>query len=162
MAEEILEQQQEQGMEQTYLDTIQEMKKNTVSREAYDKQLEENRRLLNALVEGSTLDKPAEPEQKRSAADIRAELFGGKDHSNLRYAELALELRDAVIAEGGIDPFVPQGKKIKATREDHESADFVADGLRHCIEYARGDSEVFTNELQRITDDVVISRRGYR
>lgn len=159
MAEE-MNNQQEQGMEQDYLDTIQDLKKNTVSREVYDKQIEENRKLLNALVSGAPL-KPEKAVEMRSADEVRKELFG-KDHTNLRYAELSLELRDAVMAEGGEDPFVPQGKKIKATREDRETADMVAAGLRHCIEYANGDSAVFTNELQRITDDVVISRRGYR
>lgn len=149
------------GMEEDYLNTIQEMKKNTVSREAYDKMRDENKRLLETIVSGRQIENPEPQPQRRSVEEIRNELFGGRDHSNLRYAELSLELRDAVLAEGGIDTFVPRGKKIKATPEDYESAERVAAGLRHCIEYAQGDSEIFTNELQRITDDVVI-RRNYR
>ena len=59
---------------------------------------------------------PASAEQKvRTASEIREELF--KDDSNLnnlQIAKLSLELRDAVLREGGEDPFVPQGNKIVA------------------------------------------------
>lgn len=158
MAEEIIEQGTEQ--EPNYIEQIEQLRANSVSKEKYNKLVAEHNKAMNALINGGQLEQ--KPVEKRSAEEVRKELFNGDNLSNLRYAELALELRDAVIAEGGIDPFVPQGKKIKATREDYESAEMVADGLRRCIEYADGDSEVFTNELQRITDDVVINRRGYR
>lgn len=158
MAEEIIEQGTEQ--EPDYIEQIEQLRANSVSKEKYNKLVAEHNKAMNALINGGQLEQ--KPVEKRSAEEVRKELFNGEQHSNLHYAELALELRDAVIAEGGIDPFVPQGKKIKATREDYESAEMVADGLRRCIEYADGDSEVFTNELQRITDDVVINRRGYR
>ena len=144
------------GMEQDYLDTIQKMKETTVSREAYDKQLEENRKLLNALVSGENINAMTQEEAKKpTAQELRNKLFN-EQHTNVEYAKLALELRNAVIEEGGEDPFVPQGRKISATREDYELAEKVAQGLNHCIEYADGDSEVFTNELQRITKDTVI------
>ena len=158
MAEEILDQGTPQ--EPDYIEQIEQLRANSVSKAEYDRLKAEHNRAMNALINGGQLEQ--KPIEKRSAEEVRKELFGGEQLSNLRYAELALELRDAVIAEGGIDPFVPQGKKIKATREDYESAEMVADGLRRCIEYADGNSEIFTSELQRITDDVVINRRGYR
>lgn len=158
MAEEILDTGVPQ--EPDYIEQIEQLRANSVPKEKYDKLAAEHNRAMNALINGGQLEQKTV--EKRSAEEVRKELFGGAQHSNLRYAELSLELRDAVIAEGGIDPFVPQGHKIKATREDYECADMYAEALQHCIDFAQGDSAVFTNELQRITDDVVIPRRGYR
>ena len=149
------------GLETNYLEVIQELKQTTVPREQYNKQLEENRKLLNAIVNGENIPNATEETDKPNAADLRKKLFN-ETHSNLEYVETALALRDAVIAEGGEDPFVPQGRKISATREDYALAEKVAQGFKHCIEYANGDSAVFTNELQRITKDTVIPKKVTR
>ena len=45
------------------------------------------------------------------------------------------------------------------SRSDYEAAERVATVVRECIEYAKGDSAVFTNELQRRTVDTAIPRR---
>ena len=37
---------------------------------------------------------------------------------------------------------------------DYEAAQRVADALQSCVEVADGDSEIFTRELMRITNDV--------
>ena len=55
---------------------------------------------------------------------------------------------------GQPDPFIPVGKQISPSREDIEIAEKVAQVYKECIEYANGDSEVFTNELMRRTRDV--------
>ena len=57
------------------------------------------------------------------------------------------------------DPFLPQGKQIAATSDDIKSANRVAEALKDCVEYANGDSQLFTNELQRITRDVIPAAR---
>ena len=83
---------------------------------------------------------------------MRAELFGSENEfSNLDYWTKALQLRSAVIEGGGVDPFLPYGKNIAPTNEDIETANRVAKVVAECIEYAEGDSAVFTNELQRRT-----------
>lgn len=161
MAEEITNP-AETGMEQDYLAQIQELKRNSVSRESYDKMRDENKKLLEAIVNGNQLDISAEPEQKKSIDELRQSLFNTTSTSNLEFISNALELREALIEAGEEDPFVPQGHKISATREDYEMAEKVAEGFKHCIEYAQGDSEVFTNELQRITKDVIVPGRKYR
>lgn len=160
MAEEMTNQEQQQEETIDYIEQIQQLRENSVSKQQYEKLQREHQKAMNALINGGQIEQ--KPVERRSADEVRKDLFSGKDYSNLQYVELALELRDSVIAEGGIDPFLPQGKKIKATKEDKETAEMVAEGFRHCIEYAQGDSAVFTNELQRITDDVVIPSRGYR
>ena len=60
------------------------------------------------------------------------------------------------MAKGEPDPFLPYGKQISPTRQDEETAAKVAQIYQECIDYAEGDSEVFTNELQRRTRDVRI------
>lgn len=147
---------QEQGLEQDYLAQIQEMKKNSVSREAYDKQLEENRKLLNAIVKGEQLDKEETKEEKKTISELREAFVNTRYPSDMEWLMSAVNLRDALIDKGDEDPAVPQGHKISATREDYESASRVAEGFKYCYEYANGDPEVFINELQRITKDVVI------
>lgn len=155
MAEEIT---RDNEMETDYVAAIEEMKRNTVSRDVYDKMKEENRKLLNALTNGQEINKPNAAPEKKSAKELAAN-FMSSSHNNLTYWQTALELRDAMIAEGMEDPFVPQGKKIAATREDYELAQKVADGVASCIEYAEGDSSIFTQELQRITKDTGMVRR---
>ena len=57
--------------------------------------------------------------------------------------------------QGAPDPFIPIGKNIAPTAEDVQKAENVVNAVRSCLEYADGDSEAFTNELQRITVDAM-------
>ena len=59
--------------------------------------------------------------------------------------------------DGGIDPFLPIGNRISPTKEDIETANRVAEAFQSCIDYAEGDSQLFTQELQRITNDIPMS-----
>ena len=60
------------------------------------------------------------------------------------------------MAEGKPDPFLPIGEQIMPTDQDIQTAQKVADVLQECVDYAEGDSAVFTNELQRRLVDVKI------
>lgn len=131
-----------------YIAAINELKANTVDRAAYDKLKQENQQLLNSLVNGETITQEVEaPDIK----ELQDSLFGhdGFDGSNLEYMQKVLALRDTIMSAGGTDPFLPWGKKITPTQEDVDTAERVANVLKECIEYAEGDSDVFTNELQR-------------
>lgn len=140
-----------------YIEAIKEMKQNSVSKSDYDKVKEENRRLLQSLVNGESIQKPVEPVDVKK---LRAELFGSEnDYSNLDFITRALQLRDAVIEQGGVDPFLPAGKNIAPTNEDVAVANHVADVLKECVEYAEGDNLVFTNELQRRMIDTAPKRK---
>ena len=77
----------------------------------------------------------------------------GEDELNLEYVKTAVELRDALIAQGQKDPFLPYGEGILPTAEDVECANRVANVYKECIEYADGDPDIFTSELQRRTVD---------
>lgn len=130
-----------------YIEAIQKLKETTVSKEAYDKIQEENKKLLQSLINGETIEQESE---KTDISALRKELFGEEcELSNLDYMKKVMELRSAIIEDGGTDPFLPYGKKIIATEEDSDTAKRVAAVISECIEYADGDSSVFTNELQR-------------
>lgn len=140
-----------------YIETIKELKKNTVSKSDYEKLQEENKKLLQSLVNGETVQQEVEPVD---VGELRKELFSGEaDMSNLEYMEKVMKLRDSIIEAGGTDPFLPYGKKIVPTDDDIATADRVAETIKECIEYAEGDSGVFTNELQRRMIDSSNARR---
>lgn len=137
-----------------FINTINELKANTVPKDAYEKIKEENRQLLNSLVNNAPIEKAAEPvDTQKEIEKQRNILFGDFDVSNLAYADAALKLRTLVMENGGADIFLPTGTNIAPTEEDFRTAQRVADGLQHCVDYAQGDNEAFTNELQRITVD---------
>lgn len=138
-----------------YIAAINEIKRNSVPREVYNKVLEEKRQLLNALVEGKQIDIPEE--KPVDIHELRKDLFNaGKDMSNLEYVDKALQLRDALMARGERDPFLPSGDRVTITADMCDQAENVANVLRECIDLADGDSGVFTAELQRRTKDVAL------
>ncbi len=146
--------QEESSSTQDYIQAINELKKNSVSRDEYNSLVAEKKELLNALVNGQTLEADTEEAQTPTAAEYRAKLFkDGDEMNNLEYAKLMVGLRNAVIAETGKDPFVASGNKLTPSAEDYQKAQNVADVLEQCIEYAGDDSELFTNELMRRTND---------
>ena len=147
---------------QDYLAAIKELKENSVNRSEYDKLRAENKRLIDAVVNGQ----PGQEEQvvvkhsKEQIDDLRNELFNSpRELNNLEFITKAMELRDALMENGEPDPFLPVGKQISPTRDDIEGAEKVAQVYKECIEYAEGDSEVFTNELMRRTRDVKLPRK---
>lgn len=140
-----------------YISAINELKQNTVDRQKYDQLRAENKKLLDSIVNGQDIDIEVPKQEKRSIEEIRNS-FLNEDAAlnNLEWTKNALELREALIAEGQPDPFLPIGKQIMPTNEDIQAAEKVANVLQECIEYAEGDPSVFTNELQRRTVDVKI------
>ena len=147
---------------QDYLAAIKELKENSVDRSEYDKLRAENKKLIDAVVNGQ----PGQEEQvvvkhsKEQIDDLRNELFNSpRELNNLEFITKAMELREALMENGEPDPFLPVGKQISPTRDDIEGAEKVAQVYKECIDYAEGDSEVFTNELMRRTRDVKLPRK---
>lgn len=138
-----------------YIEAIKEIKQNSVDREAYNKLREENKRLLNSLVNGESID--VKKEEPVNIDELRDKLFN-KESTNLEYISNALKLREELMKQGKPDPFLPAGKNIIPTEEDIKTADRVAKVLQECVDYADGDSNVFTNELQRVTVDSVLPK----
>ena len=144
-----------------YIAQIKNLKENSVSKDDYNKLKADNKKLIDALASGTQMD-VVEP--KVSAVDkineLRKKLFSkGSNLNNLEYCKTAVELRDALIANGERDSFLPFGHNVIATDSDIETANRVATVMKECIDYADGDSDIFTNELQRRTVDVVIPKK---
>ena len=147
---------------QDYLAAIKELKENSVNRSEYEKLRAENKKLIDAVVNGQ----PGQEEQvvvkhsKEQIDDLRNDLFNSpRELNNLEFITKAMELREALMENGEPDPFLPVGKQISPTRDDIEGAEKVAQVYKECIDYAEGDSEVFTNELMRRTRDVKLPRK---
>lgn len=137
-----------------YIEAIKEMKQNSVDRSVYDKLKSENKQLLDVLVNGKEIE--ISKEEPVDIAKLRKDLFNKDGHmSNLEYVSNALKLRDALIEKGERDPFLPYGDKVNLTAEHYDKADQVATVLKECVEFADGDSGIFTAELQRRTKDVM-------
>lgn len=150
--------------EKNYIDTIAELKRNSVDKSEYEKLLEENKQLLKNFTEFKPQEEEVQPQKTYDLDGLRKKLFGDKDLSNLEYIKTALELREGIIATQGIeaDPFVGKGHDLVPTEQDYNTAQKVANVFQHCVDVAvanGGDSEIFTNELQRLTNDIALPRR---
>ena len=153
-----LEQRVEESNPDTdYVAAIKELKEKTVSKESYQKLRDENKKLLQSLVNGEQIQAEVE---KPDINELRKELFNEDSNiDNVNFISKALELRTALIENGEPDPFLPVGKRITPTDEDISAANRVATVLQECVDYAQGDSQAFTNELQRRTIDTAPTRR---
>jgi len=142
-----------------YLAAIKELKQNSVGREEYERLKAENKKLIDAVVNGQPAQETPQAvvHTKDEINQLRKDLFNPEEQlTNLEYVTKAMELREALIENGNPDPFLPVGKQINPSRDDVEKANIVAQVYQECIDYADGDSEVFTNELMRRTRDVRI------
>ena len=145
-----------------YIDQIKKLKESSVSKDDYNKLKADNKKLIDALANGSQINDKVEPNINaiEKINELRKKLFGkGNNLNNLEYCKTAVELRDSLIEDGERDPFLPFGHNVIATDSDIESANRVANIMKECIDYADGDSDIFTNELQRRTVDVVIPKK---
>lgn len=130
---------------------LNEIKQNTVSKEAYDELRQANKQLMDTIVNGQS-QQQADVKEDVNVDEIRAELFGDKrrDLSNREYVEKMLDLRKGLMERGEQDPFVMKaGKKSSPEKDDFEKAQAVADVLQECVDIADGNDDVFNNEFQR-------------
>ena len=143
--------------EQDYITEIQRLRDTTVSKEQYNKLLEDNKRLIQSLANG---DKQDETDASGSVSidDLRKQLAHPDDMSNLEYVAAALDLRDALIEAGLPDPFLPNGTHAHATAADREAAERVAAVMRECVDAADGNDGVFTAQLMARTYEPQIRR----
>lgn len=154
--------QTEQTDNSQYIEAIGELKKNSVPREKFDKLMEENKQLLKTITEypANGNNEKVQEKPKEDIAALRKALYGSEaDLDNLDYIDKTLRLRKALMDEGEPDPFVGRGEKLVPDDNDYKSAEKVADVLQQCVDYAQGDSEVFTNELQRRIIDIPLPKK---
>lgn len=136
---------------------LEEAKKNSVSKEEYDRVVKENEDLVNQIINGEGGNGNGQtPPEEVDIDELRKELYGpkGKNLSNLDYWKKTLKLRQAVIDKDHYDPFLNHGANIKPTETEAQQAQNVADVVQQCIDECGGDSNVFTALLQsKIAND---------
>ena len=105
---------------QDYLAAIKELKEKSVDRSEYEKLRAENKKLIDAVVNGQ----PGQEEQvvvkhsKEQIDDLRNDLFNSpRELNNLEFITKTMELREALMENGEPDPFLPVGKQISPTRD---------------------------------------------
>ena len=155
MAEEKDPTQQVDPMQEDYLEQIKKLKENSVDKSLYDKAMENNRKLLEEIVNGRKREEPAPVEEKVDIQQLRKDLYGGKEMTNLEYWQKTLALREAIIDAGKYDPFLPYGHKVAPTYEDRQRLENLVNVVQGCIERANGDSKIFDLELNRVTVDAM-------
>lgn len=136
---------------QDYISALNEMKQNTVSKEAYDKLRADNKKLLDTIVSGQSLEQ-TEVKEEVDVDALRQELFGKsrRDLTNLEFVDKALQLRKELMERGEQDPFVMKaGPRSSPEPDDFKKAERVASVLQECVDIANGNADVFNNEFQR-------------
>lgn len=134
-----------------YIDIINEMKENSVSKDKYERVLAENKKLLKTLSKGESLDPQVMAPKKPTIEEAVAPLADRENQLlSLDFAKQSLAFREAVMAKGHRDPYLPQGEGITPQTADYEDAEAMARAFQHCIEVADGDNAVFLNEFNRI------------
>ena len=134
-----------------YIAQIKNLKENSVSKEDYNKLKADNKKLIDALANGTQVEGVVEP--KVSAIEkinnLRKELFGSGSNSmnDLEMVSKMLELRKEIIDNGGTDPFLPKGHKVRITDNDKECANRVARVLTECVEDAEGSNRRFMSNV---------------
>lgn len=162
MSEEKFESEKQEEVENNtnnLIDALNQLKQNSVSKDKYNELVAQNKKLLEDVINGKPSEESETPkEDPVDLSELREKLFNKREQTNLEYVENALKLRNEIIARGGRDPFLPNGHNYAVQQSDIETAQKVADVFQECIDYAEGDSEAFTNELQRRTNNTIIRR----
>ncbi len=122
----------QQNDNQYLIDTINELKANTVSKEKYDRLMAENKGLADALRTGQQVTL-VEPEKEVDIDELRSELYTGnrsKTMLNIDYVKKMLTLRNALIDKGEPDPAMPNGHEYQFDQRDQEKANYIAQVLK--------------------------------
>ena len=142
---------QQENVEQdtnNYIEAIKEIKANSVSKDAYKKLQDENKKLLESLIAGETIEAPKTTvEEKVDLNALRKHL--DEAESPIDYCKTSLKLHEETLKQLGYNDYLPNGKKIRPTKEDEEKANLFIEQIKECIDYADGDDQLFIQELQR-------------
>lgn len=160
---EVLAPEQENQEEVNAIDIIAEMRANTVSKDKYNKLVEDNQKLMKALANGETIQ--VEAPNTPNIDELRNEFFKFETKNDLQIAQDILNLRNGLLEAGQADPFLPNGRKANITTEDIADAQKVADLLQYAVDASNGDNKIFLAQFEsKIVDSTIPSignkRRG--
>lgn len=138
-----------------YIAAIEELKKNSVSKDKYDALIAERKQLIESLVNGQEDDAQVETPELGSRLDYYRKYKENNFPSNLEYWDNLCKLRRATIAEYGADPTVtgnygltPEGEKVEPAYGETEAMENAFDTIENMIKEADGDPRYFDALMQ--------------
>lgn len=134
---------QQDKIEKNYIEVINDLKENRVDKELYLKAVEENRNLVNALVNGNQKANQDLEKEKINVADLAKDVLYSDKNNNLEYAKKTLMLRKEILEKDGVDIFLPTGKFTEPTQVDIKAAEQCAEYLQECIDNSNDDPKRF-------------------
>lgn len=153
----------EQTNDTDLLKVIEQLQSTTVSKDKYDQLLAEKSQLAQAIANGARVSSTANDDTTVSAEELAQKLLAqgetAPEMSNLEYIQTALKLRETILADKGVDIFLPKGHDYVVTDADVAASNRVVETLEECIELSGGDNTVFTAQLQSRLVDMPIPRR---
>lgn len=141
-----------------YIEAIKELKRTTVSKDQYEKVVEDNKKLLNAVLNDQVVEgepkKVTVEELQNNLKQYKKDLANAQENgmSNLEYVDKALKYRETALALGLQDPFVPNSP-TGPDDNDFKTAQKVADRLKEAVDKANGNPTVFRNLFEELVRD---------
>lgn len=131
-----------------YIQALGELKANSVEKSEYERLLSENAKLTNALAQGIRIEE--EKEESVNIPELRKKLLNTQYKTDMDYFKDMKALRDAILEQEGIDPFVNSTAENVSAETDR--AERVSKLIDFALEEADGDpvkfSAVFNSKIQ--------------
>ena len=146
--------------EKDYLAEIENLKANTVSKEAYEKMRAENAKLIKTIATNQKIEQESnKPEMTREQKLARHEnlaksILNSKGKKNIDVVKDMIEFRKLTQELYDVDPAtvkVMSNSPAKDTQDLHDRMDKVFDTLEQCVENSDGNDKVFN----RCVDDAI-------
>lgn len=138
-----------------YIAAIKELKQNSVPKSEADALKAENKKLLDALVNGEEIETGTGGEELGSRLDYYKLYKENKFSTDLEYWTNFLNLRKATIKEYGADPCVtgsfgltPEGGRVQPAYGEQETIDEQLSMIEDFVNQANGNSLVFETLMQ--------------
>lgn len=138
-----------------YIEAIKDLKQNSVAKEKYDTLRAENKKLLDAIVNGQDVSIPTQEEQLGSRLEYYKAYKENNFKTDLDYWKNMVNLRKATIKEYGADPCVtgnygltPDGNRIEPEYGEAEAIAETFDTIEQIIDESENNPAVFETLMQ--------------
>lgn len=139
-----------------YIAAIKELKQNSVNKDKYDALKEDNKKLLDALINGTDAEAPKGPYEGLESREVYLKKYKENNFSSdLEYWDNFLKLRKATIRDYGQDPCVtgsygltPDGTKMDASYGEAEAVEDQMKIIEGFVEASEGNPIAFETLMQ--------------
>lgn len=142
-----------------YIQTIEQMRQNSVSKDKYDKLKEENKKLLNTLATGGQIKVE---EQKVDVNKLWEDIFNvrKKPLTDMEVVDKLLKIRESCLENEYRDIFVYGGPEFVPEASDYASAQQTAEVYQKCLDEADKSPRAFKAALiDNMVDNSSFKRR---